>query len=98
MTPQQPVPKPRRNKPTPPTKPAPIQEEEVRPSDTYSPAPSSNQSIPPQRLPVAPRANRIMMECDNCSFLNHEKSVECIDCENPRNEHWKEPIPGRSSS
>ena len=36
-----------------------------------------------------PQMAKIMMECDNCYFVNHEKSLECMDCGQPRNERWR---------
>lgn len=95
LNPQPPIPRPRKNRPS-PAKPSPIQEEESRPPDISNVAPSTNQSGPPQRPPVAPRMTRIMMECDICSFPNHEKSIECVECENPKNERWRKvTMPGR---
>ena len=92
-----PVPRPRKNRPS-PAKPPQIQEEELRPSDSSN-VPSTNQDVPPQRPSVAPRMTRIMMECDSCYYLNHERSLECIDCSNPRNERWRKvPMPSRPNN
>ena len=52
-------------------------------------------SIPPQ-MPQR-TATRTMIKCDACDFPNHEKSLECMDCGNPRNERWiKISMPGKS--
>ena len=94
LNPQPPVPRPRKNRPS-LAKPSPIQEES-RPPDIFNVAPAPNQDGPPQRPPVAPRMTRIMMECDICCFYNHEKSKECVECMNPKNERWRKvAMPGR---
>lgn len=87
---QAPVPKPRKNRLNPaPSIPPPIQEGELHPSNTPNVVASVNQGGPTQRPQVAPRMVRVMMECDNCGFPNHEKSTFCLDCNNPRNERWR---------
>ena len=47
---------------------------------------TSIQETPPQK-PQRP-ATRTMMKCDVCDFLNHEKLMECMDCNNPKSERW----------
>ena len=57
---------------------------------------SQAQKPPAQKAPVQKRGPRIMMECNVCGFYNHEKSQECMECENSKNEHWREvKMPGR---
>ena len=92
LNPQAPIPRPRKNKPS-PAKPPPIRED-LRPADASGVVPST-----PQRPSIAPRMTRIMMECDSCFYLNHEKSLECIECSNPKNERWRKvPMPSRASN
>ena len=50
---------------------------------------SQAQDVPAQRPPVKKRGPRIMMECNICGFLNHERCEVCVDCENSRNEQWR---------
>ena len=54
--------------------------------ETISDEKTSIQEIPPQK-PQKP-ATRIMIKCDACDFPNHEKSLECVDCGNPKSERW----------
>ena len=98
--PQPPVPKPRRGRQPPANpQPPPIQEDESFSSAASNVAPSTNQGGPPQRPQAAPRKVRIMMECDICEYPNHEKSMECIECGNPRNERWRKiQMPGKPAN
>ena len=55
------------------------------------------QEIPPQKLQRP--ATRTMMKCDVCDFLNHEKLIECMDCNNPKSERWiKVIVPSKTAS
>jgi len=51
---------------------------------------------PPVQQPQARKATfprsrgpRTMVECDQCFFPNHEKSQQCVECDNPRTERWR---------
>ena len=93
---QPPVPKPRRSRQPPANPPPSIKEDESLPSGTSDVALSTNQGGPPQRPQAAPRKVRTMMECDMCEFYNHEKSMECMECGNPKNERWRKiQMPGK---
>jgi len=52
------------------------------------------QPPPPVQQPEVSRKStlsrsRSMVECDHCGFPNHERSQECVDCQNPRTERWR---------
>ena len=96
---QPPIPKPRKGRQPLANPPPPIQEDQSLPSGTPNVVPSTNQGGPTQRPQAAPRKVRTMMECDMCEFYNHEKSMECMECRNPRNERWRKiQMPGKSAN
>jgi len=46
---------------------------------------------PQERKATFPRSRgpRVMVECDDCCFPNHERSQQCVECGNPRTERWR---------
>ena len=74
--------------------------EETAPSIIHEEPPPPVQQ-PQVRKATLPRSRgpREMVECDHCGFPNHEKSQQCMECENPRTERWRKiQIPSSGSS
>jgi len=45
------------------------------------------------------RGPRTMVECDQCFFPNHEKSQQCVECDNPRTDRWRKiQMPGSANN